>query len=147
MRSAPSSHLLPSLFAFCILEAAQTSYYINYMSTMSGNSPEHVVIEMTDIIGSDHTNTSSLASSDHNIGPTPTQNKPPFVAFTNSAAKSREERDVEFDEDMLRRAIADTGKWAYGTISVEAWVLDEETGKLVRPHRAVSCLQLYYSLK
>lgn len=39
---------------------------------------------------------------------------------------------------MLHRAIADTGKWAYGTISVEAWVLNEETGKLVRPHRAVS---------
>ncbi len=109
-------------------------------------APEHVVIEMTDIgiIGTEHDNTSSLASgSVHTPEPTPTpiqptNNKPPFVAFTNSAAKTREDRDVEFDEDMLRRAIADTGKWAYGTISVEAWVLNEQTGKLVRPHRAVS---------
>lgn len=107
------------------------------------NSPQHVVIEMTDIIGTDHDNTSSLASSVHSAEPIQTKNKTPFVAFANSAAQSREERDVEFDEDMLRRAIADTGKWAYGTISVEAWVLNEQTGKLVRPHRAVSCLHVY----
>mmetsp|Transcript_2105 Transcript_2105/g.4612 ORF Transcript_2105/g.4612 Transcript_2105/m.4612 type:complete len:511 (-) Transcript_2105:97-1629(-) len=101
---------------------------------MSTNSTEHVVIEMTDIIG-DHNNKRS-SSGNHNTEPTQRKNNPHFVAFTNSAAKSREERDVEFDEDMLRRAIADTGKWAYGTISVEAWVLNEQTGKLVRPHHA-----------
>mmetsp|Transcript_18384 Transcript_18384/g.31108 ORF Transcript_18384/g.31108 Transcript_18384/m.31108 type:complete len:111 (+) Transcript_18384:61-393(+) len=103
---------------------------------MSTNSTEHVVIEMTDIIG-DHNNKRS-SSGNHNTETIQRKNNPHFVAFTNSAAKSREERDVEFDEDMLRRAIADTGKWAYGTISVEAWVLNEQTGKLVRPHRAVS---------
>lgn len=45
---------------------------------MSTNSSEHVVIEMIDI-------------DDHNKGHD--------VAFINSAAKSREERDAEFDED------------------------------------------------
>jgi len=111
------------------------------MSALTENSTEHVVIEMTDIIG-DHNNKRSL-SGDHNTEPARRNNKPPYVAFTNNTAKSREERDVEFDEDMLRRAIADTGKWAYGTISVEAWVLNEQTGKLVRPRRAVSVLQVY----
>ena len=99
----------------------------------------HVVIDI------DEHNKSSSSRDDHN-NPTPTQeqnNPNNHVAFTNIKAKSREERDVEFDEDMLHRAIADTGKWAYGTISVEAWVLNEQTGKLVRPHRAVSLLFSY----
>ncbi|KAL9182580.1 hypothetical protein ACHAXT_013232 [Thalassiosira profunda] len=58
------------------------------------------------------------------------------LPWTTSTAMSREERDEEFDRDMLHRAIADTGRWAYGTISVEAWVLDQNTGKLIRPKRA-----------
>ena len=104
------------------------------------NTSGHVVIDIDEQIKS------SSSSADHNNPTTPTreQNNPnDHLAFTNSKEKSREERDVEFDEDMLHRAIADTGKWAYGTISVEAWVLNEQTGKLVRPHRAVSLFFSY----
>ena len=40
--------------------------------------------------------------------------------------------DDDVDKDMLRRAVADTGRWAYGTIGVEVWKFDDRTGKLVR---------------
>eukprot|EP00584_Thalassiosira_punctigera_P010808 CAMPEP_0172546076 /NCGR_PEP_ID=MMETSP1067-20121228/15897_1 /TAXON_ID=265564 ORGANISM="Thalassiosira punctigera, Strain Tpunct2005C2" /NCGR_SAMPLE_ID=MMETSP1067 /ASSEMBLY_ACC=CAM_ASM_000444 /LENGTH=514 /DNA_ID=CAMNT_0013332947 /DNA_START=78 /DNA_END=1625 /DNA_ORIENTATION=+ len=53
-----------------------------------------------------------------------------------ASAHAREKRDDDFDRDMLYRAIADTGRWAYGTVSVEAWVFSEQTGKLIRPERA-----------
>lgn len=60
----------------------------------------------------------------------------PSSAVPN-AAPSRNERDDAFDRDMVTRAIADTGRWAFGTIAVEAWVLDNETGKLNRPEGAI----------
>lgn len=105
------------------------------------NTSGHVVIDIVD----EHKRSSPSSGAHNNPTPTREQHNNPndHVAFTNSKAKSREECDVEFDEDMLHRAIADTGKWAYGTISVEAWVLNEQTGKLVRPHRAVSLFFVY----
>mmetsp|Transcript_37540 Transcript_37540/g.79160 ORF Transcript_37540/g.79160 Transcript_37540/m.79160 type:complete len:512 (-) Transcript_37540:1674-3209(-) len=87
---------------------------------MSDKSSGHVVIEMAELKPSDKKD----------------NQKRPEVPWTSSTAQTRKQRDEEFDIDMLHRAIADTGRWAYGTISVEAWVLDEETGKLVRPRRA-----------
>lgn len=113
------------------------------------DSSDHVVIEMTDIVAppaqdeflDDNTPDKAAATPPTTSSPAysakkKNRNKRPDVAWTNSTALSREQRDEEFDQDMLRRAIADTGRWAYGTISVEAWVLDEQTGKLSRPKRA-----------
>lgn len=75
----------------------------------------HIVIEMADL-------------------PPATPTGP--VARHPSRALRRQRRDDEFDTDMLRRAIADTGRWAHGTISVEALVFDDSSGRLVRPPRA-----------
>ena len=40
-----------------------------------------------------------------------------------------------YDEDLLHRAVADAGRWAYGTVFVEVWLLTEDELALVRPHR------------
>mmetsp|Transcript_33527 Transcript_33527/g.60393 ORF Transcript_33527/g.60393 Transcript_33527/m.60393 type:complete len:191 (+) Transcript_33527:172-744(+) len=93
---------------------------------MAEKNSEHVVIEMAEIT---HTGDKDGESDD-------AHEKPPEVPWTTSTVLSRTQRDEEFDQDMLRRAIADTGRWAYGTISVEAWVFNEQTGKLVWPKRA-----------
>jgi len=82
----------------------------------NNSTTDHVAIEITDL---QHDN-----------------KRIPQTPFTSSAVPSREQRDEEFDQEMLHRAIADTGRWTYGTISVEAWVLDDTTGKLVRPLKA-----------
>ena len=59
------------------------------------------------------------------------------VPWTSPNAPSRHERDDAFDRDMVTRAISDTGRWAFGTIAVEAWVLDNHTGQLNRPSGAL----------
>ena len=82
----------------------------------NSNTTDHVAIEITDL---QHDN-----------------KRIPQTPFTSSTVPSREQRDEEFDQEMLHRAIADTGRWAYGTISVEAWVLDDTSGKLFRPPKA-----------
>ena len=38
-----------------------------------------------------------------------------------------------FDEDFLHRLISDTGRWAYGTVIVEMWVLNPQQTALYRP--------------
>lgn len=37
----------------------------------------------------------------------------------------------DYDDDLLRRAVADAGRWAYGTVLVEVWVMKKMS--LVRP--------------
>ena len=59
------------------------------------------------------------------------------VPWTSPNAPSRHERDDAFDRDMVTRAISDTGRWAFGTIAVEAWVLDNHSGQLNRPEGAL----------
>lgn len=38
-----------------------------------------------------------------------------------------------FDEDLVHRAIRDAGRWAYGTVVVEIWVLNKEKTALFHP--------------
>ena len=47
-----------------------------------------------------------------------------------------DDEDLAFDRDMLRRAVADTGRWARGIVHVEAWVFNEDADRLVRPEGA-----------
>ncbi|EJK74484.1 hypothetical protein THAOC_03832 [Thalassiosira oceanica] len=42
------------------------------------------------------------------------------------------ENDLKVDREMLHRAIADTGRWAYGTVAVEVWVYNEGNHSLIR---------------
>jgi hypothetical protein len=37
------------------------------------------------------------------------------------------------DDELLHRAVADAGRWAYGTIFVEVWLLNEKRTELYRP--------------
>lgn len=39
-----------------------------------------------------------------------------------------------YDEDLLRRAVADAGRWAYGTILVEVWLLTQDELALILAH-------------
>lgn len=97
---------------------------------------DHVVIEMADL---SHTDNKQLSNTDTTTTPkptTPAQHHRHIGPLLPSAIASRNQQDDEFDQDMLRRAIADTGRWAHGTISVEAFVFSEQSGKLVRPTRA-----------
>lgn len=83
---------------------------------------DHIVIEMP-----------PLASAGEDRGVSPPTTPAAYIPWTTTEAPSRVERDEKFDREMLQRTIGDTGRWAFGTIAVEAWVLDESTGKLVRP--------------
>lgn len=38
-----------------------------------------------------------------------------------------------YDDNLLHRAVADAGRWAYGTILVEVWALSEDHTLLTRP--------------
>lgn len=40
---------------------------------------------------------------------------------------------IDFDSSLLHRAVADGGRWAYGVILVEVWVLNREKTQLFRP--------------
>lgn len=42
-------------------------------------------------------------------------------------------RDESVDEDLLRRAVADAGRWAFGTVRVEVWVLNDTETQLFQP--------------
>eukprot|EP00581_Thalassiosira_minuscula_P006822 CAMPEP_0183706684 /NCGR_PEP_ID=MMETSP0737-20130205/3442_1 /TAXON_ID=385413 /ORGANISM="Thalassiosira miniscula, Strain CCMP1093" /LENGTH=577 /DNA_ID=CAMNT_0025934155 /DNA_START=327 /DNA_END=2060 /DNA_ORIENTATION=- len=98
------------------------------------DSSDHVIIEMAGLEPTKAKDDEFL----ENVA-APAKDKPEQAqAFVdaNKPVLTREQREEEFDQEMLRRAIADTGRWAYGTISVEAWIFDEKKGKLVRPKRA-----------
>jgi len=43
-------------------------------------------------------------------------------------------RSDAYDDDLLHRAVADAGRWAYGTIFVEVWLLTDDRCALVRPN-------------
>jgi hypothetical protein len=101
------------------------------MSDETAEGNDHVVIEMAELAPG---NEKDKQSNDKIKPKQPLSD--PTAPWTAPNALSRTQRDEQFDQEMLRRAIADTGRWAYGTISVEAWILDETTGKLIRPQRA-----------
>jgi len=84
---------------------------------------DHVVIEMPPL----------ASAGEEDRGVLPPTTPAADIPWTTTEAPSRMERDEKFDMEMLQRTIGDTGRWAFGTIAVEAWVLNESTGKLVRP--------------
>jgi len=43
------------------------------------------------------------------------------------------QQQVNIDSERLHRAVKDAGYYAYGIAAVEVWILQEETGQLVRP--------------
>jgi hypothetical protein len=43
-----------------------------------------------------------------------------------------------YDDNLLHRAVADAGRWAYGTILVEVWALSEDHTLLSRPEAGTS---------
>ena len=57
----------------------------------SNSTTDHVAIEISDLRHIDN-------------------NQHKRIPFTSSAVPSREQRDEEFDQEMLHRAIADTGR-------------------------------------
>lgn len=42
-------------------------------------------------------------------------------------------RDEKVDEDLLHRAVADAGRWAFGTVRVEVWVIDDTETHVFQP--------------
>ena len=49
------------------------------------------------------------------------------------AAKHHHCATTKFDDNFLHRVVRDAGRWAYGTIFVEVWVLTENRTRLIRP--------------
>ena len=45
----------------------------------------------------------------------------------------RSSRPEPFDNELLRRAVSDVGRWAYGIILVEVWALNHDNTALYRP--------------
>jgi len=45
----------------------------------------------------------------------------------------QEEQQDDFDNDLLHRAVEDAGRWAFGTVFVEVWVLNDARTHLIRP--------------
>lgn len=41
--------------------------------------------------------------------------------------------ESDFDNDFFQRVVADAGRWAYGVVFVEVWVMNEERTQLERP--------------
>jgi len=55
-----------------------------------------------------------------------------IVVEVEEAEKAVRAKD-HFDEDLLHCAIKDAGRWAYGIVMVEIWVLKEDKTALFRP--------------
>ena len=51
----------------------------------------------------------------------------------NLSIQMVEEKQLSIDEERLKKAVQDAGQYAYGIAAVEVWVLDDESGRLVRP--------------
>ena len=45
------------------------------------------------------------------------------------------QKQIFIDAERLKRAVQDAGQYAYGIAAVEVWMLNDETGQLVRPGR------------
>ena len=80
---------------------------------MVKESSDHVVLEMTEL---------APKESEEDSQENPTRSPRPTLPQDESwkswvQFQSGEQKDKEFDREMLHRAIADTGRWAYGTVS------------------------------
>jgi len=53
--------------------------------------------------------------------------------FRHATSIAGASRSDAYDDDLLHRAVQDAGRWAYGTIFVEVWLLTEDRVALVRP--------------
>lgn len=51
----------------------------------------------------------------------------------NLSSQMVEEKQLAIDEERLKNAVQDAGQYAFGIAAVEVWVLDDDTGRLVRP--------------
>jgi hypothetical protein len=67
-----------------------------------------------------------------------------------SSSRNNKERSPsldhdEFDDGLLHRAVADGGRWAYGVIMVEVWVLSHDDTLLSRPEAGWWIDPVYHS--
>lgn len=54
--------------------------------------------------------------------------------FVRSSQEAQQGKSFfRYDDELLHRAVADAGRWAYGTIFVELWALNDERTLLFRP--------------
>ena len=81
---------------------------------MPEESRDHVVLEMAEISPSN--DGAKDISSENPPDDAEPQATPLGDIWKETDVQDREKHDREFDEQMLRRAIADTGRWAYGTV-------------------------------
>jgi hypothetical protein len=92
-------------------------------------TPSGIATEASSGASSDRPKVSSVTSSQST--PPPRARNP-----TRDRASSLMSSTTDwYDEDLLHRAVADAGRWAYGTIFVEVWLLTEDRFSLVRPNR------------
>jgi hypothetical protein len=49
------------------------------------------------------------------------------------SSSDHEEHDDAHDDELLHRSVADAGRWAFGTIFVEVWLMNESRTALYRP--------------
>lgn len=64
----------------------------------------------------------------------------PVVNNTHSSNSSN-----RTDEDLLHRAIEDAGRWAYGIVLIELWVLNDDKTQLMRPPGGVWLDPVFYN--
>lgn len=80
--------------------------------------------------------TNNNTKSDTNGAPqSQSQELPPYVVS----------HTTQYDEQLLHRATADAGRWAYGVALVELWVMNETRTKLFRPQSGWWVDPVYHS--
>lgn len=57
---------------------------------------------------------------------------PPTSSPSSQNTRFDEKMD-HWDDQLLKRAVADAGKWAFGSVMAEVWVMNEDRTKLYRP--------------
>jgi len=55
------------------------------------------------------------------------------VVLSNAFGEDETQKQIRIDAERLERAVQDAGLYAYGISAVEVWMLNDETGQLVRP--------------
>jgi hypothetical protein len=61
------------------------------------------------------------------------QQQPVVVDKNDNSKAARDQASVDYDNSVLRRAVEDAGRWAYGTVLVELWALNEDRTFLFCP--------------
>lgn len=91
-------------------------------STTGNNEPEHIAVDINE-----ETEEVRMMEEDN------TDRQGVFVQELVSPTARINTGSQDYYTDFLQRAVQDTCRWAYGTVMVEVWVLNEERTHLERP--------------